>query len=260
MADETTRWKLAYILANQAQKHITHNEAIRLLDALLHTSAISRAETDPPGSPTDADCYLVASGGTGAWEDWDGNIAYYVDGGWMKIIPQPGMRVWIEDEAILLAYDGSSWAAQGGGTPDPVRFAAFLNFDQSIAADTWAKVSINNAEWNDQGHFNTSTNRFTAPSAGMYFFGASVGWKQSGSVTPVITKVRFIKNGTTDLVAPLLSRGVGGLAVDGTEIVLMPQCIVMLASGDTVELQQLFTAQTGYAPASVTRFFGYKIA
>lgn len=115
MSEETTRWKLPYILANQAQKHITHNEAIRLLDALIGTSAISRSINSPPGSPSDGDLYIVANGGTGAWDGWDFNVAYYVDGAWMKIVPLAGMRAWVEDEAALAVYDGSEWIAYALG-------------------------------------------------------------------------------------------------------------------------------------------------
>jgi len=40
--------KLPFIQASQAQKHVTHNEAIRSLDALIHLSAISMTNTPPP--------------------------------------------------------------------------------------------------------------------------------------------------------------------------------------------------------------------
>ena len=35
MSDATTHLLLPYILAAQAQKHVTHNEALRLLDAMV---------------------------------------------------------------------------------------------------------------------------------------------------------------------------------------------------------------------------------
>lgn len=39
MSDITTHLLLPYILASQAQKHVTHNEALRLLDAMIQPSA-----------------------------------------------------------------------------------------------------------------------------------------------------------------------------------------------------------------------------
>lgn len=110
MADESTHLKLPYILANQAQKHVTHNEAIRLLDALVQLSVIDRDLTAPPGSPADGDRYIVGAGATGDWAGWDLNVAYYVDGAWMKLVPQTGWRAWIADESALVAWDGSNWS------------------------------------------------------------------------------------------------------------------------------------------------------
>ena len=45
MSDITTHLLLPYILAAQAQKHVTHNEALRLLDAMVQLSV----PRDTPG-------------------------------------------------------------------------------------------------------------------------------------------------------------------------------------------------------------------
>ena len=117
MAD-STHLNLPYIDANQAQKHVTHNEAVRLLDALVQMAVISRTLTAPPGSPADGNRYIVASGGTGAWAGWDLNIAYYVDGAWTKLVPQAGWIAWVESESTHLRWSGSTWGVvvPGGGT------------------------------------------------------------------------------------------------------------------------------------------------
>ena len=65
MSDATTHLLLPYILAAQAQKHVTHNEALRILDGLVQLSVLDRDLTSPPGSPADGDRYIVASGATG---------------------------------------------------------------------------------------------------------------------------------------------------------------------------------------------------
>jgi len=39
MSDATTNLALPYILAAQAQKHVTHNEALRLLDGIVQLSS-----------------------------------------------------------------------------------------------------------------------------------------------------------------------------------------------------------------------------
>jgi Protein of unknown function (DUF2793) len=108
MAD-SAHLKLPYIDANQAQKHVTHNEGVRLLDALVQMAVISRTLTAPPGSPVDGDRYIVAAGATATWAGWDLNIAYYVDGAWMKLVPQLGWLAWIVAEAGHVRWDGTAW-------------------------------------------------------------------------------------------------------------------------------------------------------
>jgi len=63
----STHLLLPYVLAAQAQKHVTVNEALRLLDGLLQLAVLDRHLTTPPASPADGDRYIVASGATGAW-------------------------------------------------------------------------------------------------------------------------------------------------------------------------------------------------
>ena len=113
MPDTSTHLLLPYLLAAQAQKHVTVNEALRLLDGLVQLAVLDRHLTAPPASPADGDRYIVASGATGAWAGWDLNVAYRVDGAWMRLVPRPGWQAWVVDEASFLAWDGSAWNAAG---------------------------------------------------------------------------------------------------------------------------------------------------
>jgi len=113
MSDITTHLLLPYILASQAQKHVTHNEALRLLDAMVQLSVLDRTRTAPPVSPTDGDRHIVASGATGLWAGWDLNVAFWVDGVWMRLVPRPGWLAWIADEAVFVVWNGSTWDPVG---------------------------------------------------------------------------------------------------------------------------------------------------
>jgi hypothetical protein len=103
MAD-TPNLVLPLIAANQAQKNVTHNSALRRLDSMVQMSVIDRNLTAPPGSPAEGDRYIVASGATGAWASWDYNVAAYLDGAWVKLVPRTGWLAWVVDESILVAY------------------------------------------------------------------------------------------------------------------------------------------------------------
>ena len=99
MPDTSTHLLLPYLLAAQAQKHITVNEALRLLDGLVQLAVLNRHVTAPPASPADGARYIVAPGATGAWAGWDLNVAYYVDGAWTRLVPRTGWQAWVVDEA-----------------------------------------------------------------------------------------------------------------------------------------------------------------
>ncbi len=113
MSDITTHLLLPYILASQAQKHVTHNEALRLLDAMVQLSVLDRTRTTPPASPADGDRHIVASAATGLWAGWDLNVAFWVDGVWMRLAPRPGWLAWIAAEQAFVVWNGSAWNLVG---------------------------------------------------------------------------------------------------------------------------------------------------
>ena len=117
--DESTRLKLPYIMAAQAQKHITHNEAIRALDALVQIGVQDKDLTSPPASPNDGDNYIVASGATGEWAGHDGQLAAFQDNGWMFYAPRAGWLAWVMDENQLNVHNGSNWQIFSGGSSQP---------------------------------------------------------------------------------------------------------------------------------------------
>ncbi|MEQ1671899.1 MAG: DUF2793 domain-containing protein, partial [Hyphomicrobium sp.] len=107
--------KLPFLLAAQSQKHVTHNEALRALDALVQLSVLDRNLATPPVSPVDGARYIVASSPTGAWVGQTNKIAAYQDGAWMFYTPKEGWLAWIADENTVLVYEGAGWAALPGG-------------------------------------------------------------------------------------------------------------------------------------------------
>lgn len=110
---------LPLIAAAQAQKHVTHNEALLALDALIQLSVVSRSLASPPAA-ADGERYLVAAPGQGAWAGQQGRIALAQGGGFTFITPRKGWRMWVEAEEKLIVFDGTAWrdvaaAAAGGG-------------------------------------------------------------------------------------------------------------------------------------------------
>ncbi len=109
MSEITPNLRLPYIFSAQAQKHVTHNEAIRALDAVVQISVTSRAITGPPGSPADGVRYIIPDAASGAWSGLSPRIAAFQDGAWATYIPPEGWLAWVEDEDLLYAFDGEAW-------------------------------------------------------------------------------------------------------------------------------------------------------
>jgi hypothetical protein len=117
--DTTPNLALPYLIAAQAQKHVTHNEAIRMLDALVQLAVLDRQIDMPPASPANGDRYIVGSSPTGAWVGKANEIAAFQDGAWAFFAPQNGWIAWVSAEDALYAWDGASWVAAGGGSLNP---------------------------------------------------------------------------------------------------------------------------------------------
>ncbi|MEI9898971.1 MAG: DUF2793 domain-containing protein [Hyphomicrobium sp.] len=117
--DLTPNLGLPYIMAAQSQKHVTHNEAIRALDAIVQLSVLDRGLGTPPASPAEGARYIVGSSPTGAWSGHAHHVAAYQDGAWMLYTPLEGWIAWIADENIAVVWTGSAWSAlttgEGGG-------------------------------------------------------------------------------------------------------------------------------------------------
>ena len=109
MPDDTTILSLPLILPAQAQKHVTHNEALAQLDLIVQLAVISRTLTNPPALPTLGDRHIVAAGATGAWVGQSGKIALYAETGWQFTEALPGWQAQVLTEGQAAVYDGLAW-------------------------------------------------------------------------------------------------------------------------------------------------------
>ena len=112
---ETPNLALPLLAAAQAQKHVTHNEALFAIDALLQVAVRDRDLAVPPGSPAEGERYIVAAGATGAWAGRAGSIASRQDGIWRFHAPRAGFVAYVADERLLYFHDGTAWAPLSAG-------------------------------------------------------------------------------------------------------------------------------------------------
>ncbi|WP_299866611.1 DUF2793 domain-containing protein [uncultured Hoeflea sp.] len=137
--DATPNLSLPLIAAAQAQKHVTHNEALAALDALVQLSVADRTRTLPPPNPVDGDRHIVGAAASAEWEGWDGSVALYSAGGWMRLSPRPGWLAWIADEAVLVVWNGVAWQSNGNS-------ATPLTLGVNAVADQSSRLAVKSDE------------------------------------------------------------------------------------------------------------------
>lgn len=142
---------LPYIDAGQAQKHVTHNEALRSLDALVQLAVLDRDLAAPPSSPAEGERWIVAPAASGAWASHTGHVAAWQDGAWRFSAPVTGWVAYVVDEEMLIAWDGSSWnsVSGGGGSVDlsELQDVALLGIGTTADATNPLSARLNNALW-----------------------------------------------------------------------------------------------------------------
>ncbi|MFN3825397.1 MAG: DUF2793 domain-containing protein [Pseudorhodobacter sp.] len=92
MSDQSTRLGLPYLMPAQAQKHVTHNEALARLDLLVQLTVQTFGAATPPPLPQDGRVWALGPAPTGDWAGQAGRLAARVDGVWIFITPQEGWR------------------------------------------------------------------------------------------------------------------------------------------------------------------------
>lgn len=108
MSEKTVNLALPYIMPAQAQKHVTHNEALQLLDASVQL-VITARQASPPPLPIEGECFWVLAGATGPWSGRTGRLAFRQDGEWLFIAPQVGWRAFDRSDERLKIFSGADW-------------------------------------------------------------------------------------------------------------------------------------------------------
>ena len=111
MTEASARLALPYILPGQAQKELFHNQALALIDGMLHAAAEGAPLPAPPEAPATGQCWIVAGAATGDWIGKDDALAIWTHGGWRFAAPVPGMLVWDKAARLWLHWNGSAWTS-----------------------------------------------------------------------------------------------------------------------------------------------------
>lgn len=240
MSETTINLEMPYILPSQAQKHVTHNEALQRLDAVTQLTVTATLST-PPSDPQEGTCYNIDVSPTGAWTGKTGKLAFRQDGDWIFITPREGWRGWFLAEDRMKIHDGSGWAAYDAiGTP------AMLGINTS--ADSTNRLAVSAAATllthAGNGH-QVKVNKSAATDTASLLFQS--GWSGRAEMGLAGSDDFSVK------VSPDGSAWTSALSITGQGQVRMPQRPLVRATRGGGVLTPSSGSQTGFTTLSVNQ-------
>ena len=105
----TVRLALPLLQPGQAQKEMSHNEALARLDFAVQASVAAAGTDTPPDDPGEGACWIVGDAPSGAWTGQAKTIASWTASGWRFLAPAEGMRAWDADTHGFALFSGGAW-------------------------------------------------------------------------------------------------------------------------------------------------------
>ena len=109
MDDHTARLALPLLSPGQAQKEMTHNEALALIDLAVQASVESVGATVPPADPAEGAAWILGAAPAGDWAGQGLTIAGWTPGGWRFVAPREGMAAWSRADEATALFRGGVW-------------------------------------------------------------------------------------------------------------------------------------------------------
>ena len=109
MPDRSPALDLPYLLPSQAQKHVTHNDALQRLDTLVQLCVEGFDQATPPALPEEGRAYALGPNPIGVWAAQAHSIAVFQNATWAFITPQIGWRAFGRSEGAFRIWTGTTW-------------------------------------------------------------------------------------------------------------------------------------------------------
>lgn len=156
MADRSTNLSLPFILPNQAQKHVTHNEALIDLDVLAQIVLQGLNQQTPPDSPEEGHIYALGDTPEGDWENRSGHLAAYQSGIWRYHQPKEGWQAWDAENQRGVVYKDSQWQQVGSGASAEFNTEGLAQLGINASPDETNRLALSSEaslfNHNGQGH------------------------------------------------------------------------------------------------------------
>lgn len=117
MPDTSPSLALPYLQPAQAQKHVTHNEALRRLDLLVQLVVVQFGAEVPPAAPAPGEAWALGAAPQGDWTGQAGQLAVWEGPGWGFVTPREGWRAWGRAEGELRVWRAGAWGLPAAAAP-----------------------------------------------------------------------------------------------------------------------------------------------
>jgi hypothetical protein len=105
----TARLGLPMLAPGQAQKELSHNEALQMLDFAVAAAVEEPPRASPPSAAAIGSCYIVAASPTGTWAGKAHHLAAYTSGGWRFLAPIEGLSAYIRSTSLPALFRSGGW-------------------------------------------------------------------------------------------------------------------------------------------------------
>ncbi len=141
MSETSPNLNLPYLQPSQAQKHVTHNLALQILDALTQLSVEGIDVNTPPVAPVDGETWATGVAPTGLWAGNPETVATWTNGSWMFIPMRDGLLAFDKASNTLVVRVGGAWISAGGATtPSLVGVNATADANNRLAVSSNASL------------------------------------------------------------------------------------------------------------------------
>lgn len=135
MSAQSARLALPFLLPAQAQKHVTHNEALERLDLIVQIGVEGFGSTTPPANPQEGQIWALGPGPVGDWAGQGGRLAARTGNGWQFITPGTG---WIACAGRdLRVFAGNVWVH-----PDPGALQNLPGLGVNTSSDMTNRLAV----------------------------------------------------------------------------------------------------------------------
>ena len=237
MSQLSPKLSLPYIQPAQAQKHVTHNEALRILDAVAHLYVAGFDAVTPPAEPSNGDIYALGANPTGVWANFGGQLVTFENGIWSPITPNDGWLATSPD-ATLRMYLHGAWVFVDVDMQNLPGVGINTSYDSTNALAVASEASLFNH--GGEGHQIKVNKATQSDTASLLFQSGYAGHAEIGLVGNNDLAIKISPDGTTFTTALSFDSATG--VASGTAV---------QQSADDATPGRLMRADYGYGPGNI---------